>query len=564
MISTASASADTRIHHRRPSNSLADTADGTRQAAAKPHATPAAAAAAATPPSTAGKPTTVALARPEVPLWASAAVLTASALSAVGIAYAGPYLGNPSRPQDALPYVVAAIPFFFLQMAVEFVVIRVSGIDKHSPAARYDFADSWSSVSAGGMQQLFVKLVVSPVAKGGAYIWVHENTRHWPIPRPSMEHTFDFVLLLLAIDFTYYWFHRCSHTNALLWLGHSVHHDAEHYNFSTAMRQGMLQVAGSWMFELWEALFFPPRAYMTYVQINTLYQFWVHTCCVRRLGPLEQIIMTPSHHRVHHDRRVHKNFGGILVVWDKLFGSFLDESQGFSAATGNHAADTVRVVRAEQVYFGQKRRPQSWGFALLQLDEPIALAKRVAKAFGRGGITAAAQALMKGPGYYTAGMRRRNTLPERAAMPRFRLESVPIAPGTDGAAVGTPVSNWHHWSLWHLYVHTAAAYGMVIFVIVSDALTVPQALVWSAVPVTGMVCAGYLLDSGRYGVQVERFRCIVMAAVTAAFLVKENKVPLVHSTDVSAVGLLFAIHFVSAVLMCVRPDRFERQCLRPA
>merc|ERR1719409_1074661 len=87
----------------------------------------------------------------------------------------------------------------------------------------------------------------------------------------------------------------------------------------------MLQAATSWMFSLPLALVFPPRLFLAFSQFNTLYQFWVHTCCIRRLGILEYVLMTPSHHRVHHDRRVHKNFGGVLIVWDRLFGSFQDE-----------------------------------------------------------------------------------------------------------------------------------------------------------------------------------------------------------------------------------------------
>eukprot|EP00041_Stephanoeca_diplocostata_P029069 m.848570 g.848570 ORF g.848570 m.848570 type:complete len:171 (-) comp23488_c0_seq10:146-658(-) len=151
--------------------------------------------------------------------------------------------------------------------------------------------------------------------------------------RPAMASHWELALLFVGVDFSYYWYHRCAHTNALLWLGHSVHHDSEIYNLSTALGQGVIQAATSWMFDLWLALFFPPRAFLTCRAVNTLYQFWLHTCVIRRLGFLEHIFSTPSHHRVHHDRRVHKNFGGIFIVWDKLFGSFLDEDAGWVPST---------------------------------------------------------------------------------------------------------------------------------------------------------------------------------------------------------------------------------------
>lgn len=105
-----------------------------------------------------------------------------------------------------------------------------------------------------------------------------------------------------------------------------MHHSGETYNFGAALRQSYQQVTVSWLWTLPFALVVSPTTYVIFAQWNTAYQFWVHTCVVRRLGPLEWVLSTPSHHRMHHDRRLHKNFGGILIIWDRMFGTFIDEN----------------------------------------------------------------------------------------------------------------------------------------------------------------------------------------------------------------------------------------------
>jgi sterol desaturase/sphingolipid hydroxylase (fatty acid hydroxylase superfamily) len=130
-------------------------------------------------------------------------------------------------------------------------------------------------------------------------------------------------------DFLYYWFHRFSHEVNAGWAAHVVHHQSEEYNLTVALRQGALQPAVSWIFYLPLALLgFPPPMFLVVASFNTLYQFWIHTRLVGRLGPLEWVLNTPSHHRVHHARNpryIDKNHGGTLIVWDRLFGTFARE-----------------------------------------------------------------------------------------------------------------------------------------------------------------------------------------------------------------------------------------------
>jgi hypothetical protein len=133
------------------------------------------------------------------------------------------------------------------------------------------------------------------------------------------------------VDFLYYWFHRTSHEVNAFWAAHVVHHQSEEYNLAVALRQGAFQSAFSWIFYLPLALIgFPPLMFLTVSSIDTLYQFWIHTRAIGRLGPLEWVLNTPSNHRVHHGRNpkyIDRNHGGILIVWDRLFGTYQKEEE---------------------------------------------------------------------------------------------------------------------------------------------------------------------------------------------------------------------------------------------
>jgi sterol desaturase/sphingolipid hydroxylase (fatty acid hydroxylase superfamily) len=145
-------------------------------------------------------------------------------------------------------------------------------------------------------------------------------------------------VLFVAQDLLYYVFHRCSHRVRWLWAAHVVHHSSERMNFSTAFRQSLMYpVAGMWLFWIPLAVLgFPPKQIVAIVLINLGFQFFVHTQVVRKfggnsggkLGWLEYVFNTPSIHRVHHarnDRYIDRNYAGVLVVWDRLFGSYVDE-----------------------------------------------------------------------------------------------------------------------------------------------------------------------------------------------------------------------------------------------
>jgi sterol desaturase/sphingolipid hydroxylase (fatty acid hydroxylase superfamily) len=138
------------------------------------------------------------------------------------------------------------------------------------------------------------------------------------------------TLLFLATEFAYYWMHRCGHEIRWMWATHIVHHSPEHIHFASAIRLGVTEfLSGNWLFYLplyW--LGFNPIAISAALSLNLFYQFWLHTDLVGRLGPLERVFNTPSHHRVHHasnPQYLDRNYGGVLIIWDRLFGTFAAE-----------------------------------------------------------------------------------------------------------------------------------------------------------------------------------------------------------------------------------------------
>src|SRR6266481_9083512 len=139
------------------------------------------------------------------------------------------------------------------------------------------------------------------------------------------------VLLFFADEFSYYWFHRVSHQCRLFWASHVVHHSSQRYNLGTALRQTWTGNFMTWVFWLWLPLVgFAPVMVLTMQAVSLLYQFWIHTELVRCMGPLEAVLNTPSHHRVHHGSNqiyLDRNHAGVLIIWDRIFGTFEPEGE---------------------------------------------------------------------------------------------------------------------------------------------------------------------------------------------------------------------------------------------
>uniref|UniRef100_A0A8D0BUL1 Alkylglycerol monooxygenase n=1 Tax=Salvator merianae TaxID=96440 RepID=A0A8D0BUL1_SALMN len=231
----------------------------------------------------------------------------------------GPSESSFRGMEDVPDYVDQATPLFITLIFLEIVV---KWTQKRHPSARVN--DSITCLSAGVLSRLPDVLSRSIELSTYSYMW--ENYRLLKLPWNS---PWTWYLTFLGVDFGYYWFHRMAHEINLLWAGHQTHHSSEYYNLFTALRQSLLQKYTSWIFYLPMALFIPPSVYAVHLQFNLLYQFWIHTEVISNLGPLEFFLNTPSHHRVHHGRNpycIDKNYGGTLIIWDRIFGTFVAES----------------------------------------------------------------------------------------------------------------------------------------------------------------------------------------------------------------------------------------------
>lgn len=158
------------------------------------------------------------------------------------------------------------------------------------------------------------------------------------------------VGLFLLIDFLYYWEHRLLHRHRVLWAAHVVHHQSDEFNLTVALRVSVLQIwmtTGSTLVLAIAGV--PPGMALTALLVYKFYQLWTHTRLIRSLGPLEWVLVTPSHHRVHHawnERYLDKNFGGVLIIWDRLFGTFEQEREPPRYGVAGGAVSTLNPVLA--------------------------------------------------------------------------------------------------------------------------------------------------------------------------------------------------------------------------
>ncbi|QBF82288.1 sterol desaturase family protein [Shewanella maritima] len=212
-------------------------------------------------------------------------------------------------------------PLFFVCIAAEWWFIRQS--QSLPQTARYVLPEAACNIGLAAMHQVTDILAGLLIAKVYLYFF------GWRLFDIELSLA-SFAALLIAQDFCYYWFHRASHRVRWMWAAHVVHHSSENMNLLTAFRQSLMYpLAGMWLFWLpLVVIGFDPSWVVFAVLLNLGLQFFVHTQAVDKLGPLEWVFNTPSHHRVHHGRNpeyIDKNYAGVLIIWDKLFGTFEKE-----------------------------------------------------------------------------------------------------------------------------------------------------------------------------------------------------------------------------------------------
>jgi alkylglycerol monooxygenase len=293
--------------------------------------------------------------------------------------------------------IVLATPVFLLMIAAEFAWSRRAAA--RVPTARaFRLNDLINSVSLGIISQL--SGVLTKLLSIGIYtvvfgaVAIYPNLEFWST-------WYGVVLALLFYDFCYYWLHRAGHVVALFWAAHVVHHQSQHYNLSTALRQTSSGAFFGWIFYIPMALAgVPPLIFGIVGLIDLLYQFWVHTEQVGKLGWFDRWFVSPSNHRVHHavnDQYIDRNYGGILLVWDRLFGSFQEEDD------------------KDPCVYGTRGQLNSWDPLWANVDVYWALAKN---SWRTEKWTDKVRVWFKPPGWQSADLARNHPYPT------FRLEDV--------------------------------------------------------------------------------------------------------------------------------------------
>jgi len=240
---------------------------------------------------------------------------------------------------DPIRLYVAALPVFLVAILLEALYYRFV-LEKPY---------GWL-ITASNLMVAIGRLASEALGKGvmiAVYVWAHQM-RPFDIPMDRWE---SWVALALAVDFAYYWLHRYSHEIRWMWALHSVHHSARQITLSVAYRLGWTSlVSGPWLFLIpicW--IGFDPRAVALMYAANLLYQFWLHTEAVPKLGILEWFMNTPSHHRVHHaiePAYLDRNYAGVVILWDRLFGTFAREVDGAPRTYGLvRQIDTLNPVK---------------------------------------------------------------------------------------------------------------------------------------------------------------------------------------------------------------------------
>lgn len=245
-------------------------------------------------------------------------------------------------------------PIFLIAFAIEFAVMRGRG-----QRDQFYWKDILANLSLGASYQVF-EVIMHVLVSGALILWIYQH-RLYDIP----VNGWTILPLFFAVEFLYYWFHRSSHRIRWFWSAHVVHHSGERMNMTTAMRQSLLySITGWWLFFMPLVILgvHPGVVFFLYA-VDLCYQYFIHTESVGKLHPwIEYVFDTPSHHRVHHGRNkqyIDKNFGGVIILFDRWFGTFEPE--------------------VEKVEYGIPRQVQSYNFIKLNFHEFLDMWRDVLK-----------------------------------------------------------------------------------------------------------------------------------------------------------------------------------------
>ena len=354
--------------------------------------------------------------------------------------------------------IVLATPVFFLLIAIEFAVGR-SRARRGTGRDTYRLADAVNSIGLGMLSQ--ISAVLTGLLRIGIYSAVFSAVALFP-DNAFWTTWYGWLLALVFYDFCYYWLHRMGHESAVLWAAHVVHHQSQHYNLSTALRQTSSGALFGWIFYLPMAVVgVPPLVFAVVALVDLLYQFWVHTEQVGKLGWFDRWFCSPSNHRVHHavnDEYLDRNYGGILIVWDRLFGTFREEEERCIYGTRSQLGSWDPLWANAEVYWALAQdswHAKNWGDKLRVWFKP--------------------------PGWRPADVA------ARFPKPAFDIERV--------WRYEPQVSRATQWFAGLAFA--VLLLGVALFLWHSDALPLPRAAVWLALLTTCLWAIGAVLQ-GRF------------------------------------------------------------------
>jgi len=257
-----------------------------------------------------------------------------------------------------MDYVPYAVPFFLLAILIELAY----GIIKKNNTYRLN--DAISSLFMGSLRSANKLIIIS----FGGYIFYFIET-HNGLWRMDASSPLVWIFAFVVYDFFYYWFHRISHERQLFWASHVAHHQSEDYNLSTALRQTGTGAFVTWVFFIPVFLIgVPSYVFVSVASINLIYQFWVHSEHIPKLGWYEKFFVTASNHRVHHaqnDNYIDKNYGGVFIIWDRMFGTYKEEDENEAPIYGIRGTlNTFNPIWANlHIYFSMAKdiwNAQNW------------------------------------------------------------------------------------------------------------------------------------------------------------------------------------------------------------
>lgn len=368
--------------------------------------------------------------------------------------------------------VILSIPIYFALIGIELLIQAVKRY------RIYRLNDAITNISCGITQQ--VTGIFFKILSIAAYQWVYENFALLSIA-PTW---YNLILLFILADFFYYWAHRKSHEINLFWGGHVVHHQSEDYNFSVALRQGSFQIIWTFFFYFPLAIIgFDTLSFVLMSGLVTVYQFWIHTETIGKLGPVEWIFNTPSHHRVHHGRNpkyIDKNHAGVFIIWDRMFGTFQKEE--------------------ERPTYGITKQTASWNPVWVNLQHYVEMSEGIKQMKG---FKNKLKYIFYPPGWRPEELGGQMAIPEIDHDKDRKFDKQ-----TSGA-----------FSLYVLIQYIIILGGTALFLFNADNFNIWEQILTVSLIILGVTGAGVLLEEKKYSYGLEIFRVLFTPIVIVFILI---------------------------------------------